>query len=72
MQFHKTNFSKELVVAQDNIIIGQSVNNGLPDANLTNTYAIITPRTDGFKVSGLKLYNFPPQTTAFQSCSVCD
>jgi hypothetical protein len=72
MQFHLTNISKELVMVQNNIIIGQTVSNGLPDANLSNTYGIITPRSDGFMVSGMKFYNFPATMTVFQSCSECD
>jgi hypothetical protein len=72
MQFHKTNFSKELVVAQNNVIIGQTLSNGLPDASLSGTFGIITPRTDGFKVSGVRFYNFPTTMTVFQSCSVCN
>lgn len=65
MQFHLTNFSKEFVVVQDSIIIGKTLNNGLPDADLSGTFGVITPRTDGFKVSGLKLINFPAATTAW-------
>jgi hypothetical protein len=59
-------------VAQNNVIIGQTLSNGLPDASLSGTFGIITPRTDGFKVSGVRFYNFPTTMTVFQSCSVCN
>lgn len=71
MQFHKTNFTKEPVIVQDCIIIGQTATNGLPLANLSNAYGLITPRTDGFRVNGLKFINFPSVMTVYQSCSVC-
>jgi hypothetical protein len=72
MQFHLTNFTQELVIAQNSVIIGQSVNNGLSDADLTGVYGLIAPRSDGFKGSNLRFYNFPSTMTVFQSCSQCD
>jgi hypothetical protein len=72
MQFHLTNFTKELVVAQNSIIIGQSASNGRTAENLTGAFGIITPRTDGFKVSNVSFYHFPSTMTVFKSCSQCE
>lgn len=60
------------MIAQDFAIIAQSVTNPAPIANITNAFGVIAPRTDGFKGSNLRFYNFPPVTTVFHSCSVCE
>lgn len=71
MQFHKTNFTKELVVAKDSLIVGYSQGNAPSDIDTTYNLArgLIAPRTDGLKVSGIKFYNFGPKMTPLQSCS---
>ena len=73
MQFHKTNYTKELVVAENSVIVGYSQGNA-PD-NIDVTYldarGIIASRTDGLKVSGISFYNFGPNMTPLQSCSEC-
>lgn len=72
MQFHLTNFSKELVIAQNSIIVGRSDGNGRTLANLTGVYGLITPRTDGLKVSNVAFIKFPSVMTVFRSCSGCE
>jgi hypothetical protein len=72
MQFHLTNFTREMVVAQNSIIVGQTVSNGRNNSNLTGVFGIITPRTDGFKVSNVSFYHFPSTMTVLKSCSVCE
>jgi len=74
MQFHKTNFTKEFVVAEDCLVVGVSQGNA-PTSNLDylykNSRGIIASRTDGLRFSGIKFFNFKPYMTPLQSCSEC-
>jgi hypothetical protein len=72
VQFHQTNYTKELVIAEDFAIIGQSNGNGPSNAKINGVFGLISPRTDGFKGSNLRFYNYPATTTVFHSCSVCE
>lgn len=71
IQFHLTNYSKELVVVQNSVVVGRSTNNGLPLANLSSSFGVITPRSDGFKMSHINFYHFPSVMSVFKSCSIC-
>jgi hypothetical protein len=73
MQFHMTNNSIENVTATNCTIVGFSQVN--PPANIDSEYnqarGLIAPRTDGFKASNVKFYNFGSTMTPLQSCSDC-
>lgn len=73
MQFHKTNFTKELVVATDSVIVGYSSGNGPADldAEYKNARGVIAARTDGLLVQNVQFFNFGPTMTPLQSCSEC-
>lgn len=73
LQFHKTNFTKELVIAHNALVVGFSQGNA-PD-NMDYVYnearGVIASRTDGLKFSDIRFYNFGPTMTPLQSCSEC-
>lgn len=73
MQFHKTNYTKELVVAKNSIIVGYSQGNkpANVDVEYNEARGFIASRTDGLKGSGLRFYNFGPTMQPLQSCSEC-
>lgn len=73
MQFHKTNYTKELVVAENSIVVGYSEGNAPADIDVTyeNARGVIASRTDGLKFSGISFYNFGATMTPLQSCSEC-
>lgn len=74
MQFHKTNYTKELVIAKNILIVGYSQGNAPTDVDLTylNARGFIASRTDGLKGSGIIFHNFGPTMTPLQSCSECE
>ena len=73
LQFHKTNFTKELVIAHNALVVGYSQGNA-PD-NMDYVYnearGVIASRTDGLRFSDIRFYNFGPTMTPLQSCSEC-
>ena len=71
MQIHKTNFTKEPVVFEENVIVGFSRGNAPENIDDTykNTRGIIASRTDGLIVSNMKFINFGLTMTPLQSCS---
>lgn len=73
MQFHKTNYTKEQVVAIDSVIVGYSSGNGPIDLDLEyeNARGLIASRTDGLLVKNIQFVNFGPKMTPLQSCSEC-
>jgi hypothetical protein len=73
MQFHKTNFTKELVVATDSVIVGYSQGNGPADldADYNRARGLIAARTDGLLVQNVQFFNFGATMTPLQSCSEC-
>lgn len=72
-QFHKTNYTKEFVVAENSIIVGYSNGNAPSDIDqlYNNARGLIASRTDGLKVSGITFFNFGATMTPLQSCSEC-
>jgi hypothetical protein len=52
MQFHKTNYTKQLVVATNSVIVGYSQGNGPVDIDIDyqNARGLIAARTDGLLV----------------------
>lgn len=73
MQFHKTNFTKQLVYAQNSVIVGFSAGNAPDDIDYTynNARGLIASRTDGLRVSNITFVNFGATMTPLQSCSEC-
>lgn len=73
MQFHKTNFTKELVIAKNSVVVGYSSGNAPTDidTDYNNARGVIASRTDGLKFSGIQFYNFGATMTPLQSCSEC-
>lgn len=73
MQFHKTNFTKELVIAEDCLVVGYSAGNVPSNVNddYNNARGVIASRTDGLKFTGIRFYNFGTTMTPLQSCSEC-
>ena len=73
MQFHKTNFTKELVVATDSVIVGYSQGNGPVDVDTEYNKArgLIAARTDGLLVQNVQFFNCGQTMTPLQSCSEC-
>ena len=73
LQFHKTNYTKELVVAEDCLVVGYSQGNAPEniDIEYKNARGVIASRTDGLKFSGIRFHNFGPTMTPLQSCSEC-
>jgi hypothetical protein len=73
LQFHKTNYTREDVVAKDSLIVGFSQGNA--PANVDTLYGdsrgLIAPRTDGLRVDSVEFHNFGPTMTPLQSCSEC-
>jgi hypothetical protein len=71
MQFHKTNYTKEFVTAQDCLIVGYSNTNA--PANINADYkdvrGLIASRTDGLLVKNIRFHNFGATMTPLQSCS---
>jgi dUTPase len=65
VEFQITNFSREFVVAQDFVVVAQSVSNGPSTAALQNVKGLVTPRTDGFMGSNMRFYKFPVGTWVF-------
>lgn len=67
VEFYKTNFTKEPVIADNFVVIGQSESNGMPDWNFTTpsgpTSGLITSRTDGSAYNNIRFYRFPPLST---------
>ncbi|KAL4508252.1 hypothetical protein ABPG72_003556 [Tetrahymena utriculariae] len=66
-----TNRTDEYVILQNSLVVGQSTGNPADVSDLQATYGIITPRTDGYKVSSVHFANFIPNMTVFKSCSFC-
>lgn len=73
MQFHKTNYTKELVVAENALVVGFSQGNKPDNIDFyyNNARGVIASRTDGLKFSGITFWNFGPTMTPLQSCSEC-
>lgn len=73
LQFHKTNYTKELVVATDSVIVGYSQGNGPVDVDIdyNNGRGVIASRTDGLLVKNIQFFNFGATMTPLQSCSEC-
>ena len=73
MQIHKTNFTKQAVVFEDNVVLG--ISGGNAPANVDDTFrnarGIITSRTDGLVVRNTKFINYGLTMTPLQSCSEC-
>lgn len=73
MQFHKTNTTKEEVIAENCLIVGYSQGNA-PD-NINDEYkdarGFIASRTDGLRAKAITFYNFGSTMTPLQSCSEC-
>lgn len=63
IQFHKTDFTKELVIAEDILVVGYSQGNspGFTEAGYYSNNeikGIIAARTDGLKFSNIRFHNF--------------
>lgn len=71
MEFYKTNFTKQLVIAQNSAIIGITQYNNFPIL-LNSSKGIIAPRTSNWKMSNIRFHNFAANQTTFQTCSKCD
>lgn len=73
LQFHKTNFTKELVIAENCLVVGFSTGNAPSDIDTeyNNARGVIASRTDGLKFSGIRFFNFGATMTPLQSCSEC-
>lgn len=71
LQFHKTNFTKQLVIAQNSVVVGFSQGNAPTDidSDYDSARGVMASRTDGLKVTGIEFYNFGPTMTPLQSCS---
>jgi hypothetical protein len=70
-QSHKTNLTRDGAIVENFVIVGKSRGNANPDSFYQGARAIIAPRTDGFYVRDVKIYNFGPNMTLLQSCSLC-
>lgn len=61
-----------MVEVQDFAIVGVSTTNPQADLSYYNgNKGVIAPRTSGFKLSNTHFYNFPANTTLFETCSGC-
>ena len=74
MQFHETNYTKELVIAQNSLVVGYSQGNAPNnvDSEYRNARGVIAARTDRLKFSNIAFFNFGSTMTPLQSCSQCD
>ena len=73
LQFHKTNYTKEYVTAENCLVVGYSTGNAPADVDATynNARGVIAARTDGLKFTGIRFHNFGTTMTPLQSCSEC-
>lgn len=74
VEFYIANMTKEAPGLTNSVIIGMSVNNAHSDTtNYTNGMAAaITGRTGTYKLSNIKVYNFPAGSIFLQTCRFCD
>ena len=63
LEFYKTNFTKESVIAKNFTIVGQSSSSHVPVSSISSMNGIITSRTDGSGYQLLRFFNFPDTST---------
>lgn len=64
LEFYKTNFTKESVLAKNILVVAKSSKNPLADASFSKTSGIITSRTDGSSYENIRFFKFPAGSTA--------
>jgi len=73
MEFYKTNFTKEHVVARNIAIIGKSYGNPpVSDSELVGAKGAILSRTGEMDFDNIRFYEFTSDMTVWQACSKCD
>lgn len=64
------NFTKEMISANNSVIVGVSNGNSMGNSTIyNNMMGIVSPRTGQFNLTGVRFYSFPASTTAFITCS---
>jgi hypothetical protein len=70
-QLHRCNITQVGVTIIDWLIVGKTISSSLEASAYSGSVAIVTPRTNGFFVSNIRVHNFGSGTAVFQACSQC-